>query len=94
MRNAVLRIGQRMDAETSTPEGATAGIEHAKLARAHRVDCDHQLAIDLDAGYIRSNDRSEKGSRWFSATVARLVGTGGAGVCHGYVSVVGVRGNW
>ena len=75
IRNAVLRVGQRMDAKTATPEGAPAGIERTKLPRAHRVDCDHPLAIELDAGYICSNDRSEKGSRWFSATVARLVGT-------------------
>jgi hypothetical protein len=39
----------------------------------------------LDAGYIRSTDRTETGSRWFSATVARLVGTQGAGVCHAFI---------
>lgn len=84
VRNAVLRIGQRMD-KTSTAENGPPGCERAKLARAHRVECNHQLAIELDAGYIRSNDRTETGSRWFSATVARLVGTEGAGVCHAFV---------
>lgn len=85
MRHAVLRIGQRIDAETATPEGANAEIERMKLPRAHRVECNHPLSIELDAGYICSNDRSKKGLRWFSATVARLVGTEGACICHGFV---------
>ena len=84
VRNTVRRIGQSM--EDAIVEPAAADPAHTKKSRgAHRVDCGHAIAITLDAGYIRSNDRSEKGSRWFSATVARLVGTEGAGVCHGYV---------
>jgi hypothetical protein len=70
--------------EDAIVEPAAADPARTKKSCAHRVDCGHAIAITLDAGYIRSNDRSEKGSRWFSATVARLVGTEGAGVCHGY----------
>ena len=84
VRNAVRRIGQHMD-KSATPEDAALDCDRAKLARAHRVEADHQLAIELDAGYIRSTDRTETGSRWFSATVARLVGTQGAGVCHAFI---------
>lgn len=85
IRNAVVRIGQRMDERTVETLAASAELERKKLDRAHRVETDHPLAIELDAGYIRSTDRSEAGSRWFSATVARLVGTEGAGVCHAFV---------
>ena len=85
IRNAVRRIGQRMDESTLETLAPSAELERKKLDRAHRVETDHQLAIELDAGYIRSTDRSEAGSRWFSATVARLVGKEGAGVCHAFV---------
>lgn len=85
VRNAVRRIGQRMDEEAAGEGSADAGIDRSTWDRAHRVDGTHQLAVELDAGYIRSNNRSDKGSRWFSATVARLIGTAGAGVCHGFV---------
>ena len=86
VRNAVHRIGTHMNNEATVKEDVDAKkIDRATWTRAHRVDGTHQLAVELDAGYIRSNDRSEKGSRWFSATVARLVGTDGAGVCHGFV---------
>lgn len=71
VRNAVRRIGQRMDERTVEKLAPSAELERKKLDRAHRVEMDHQLAIKLDAGYIRSTDRSEAGSRWFSATVAR-----------------------
>ena len=84
VRNAVRRIGQRMNEEATVKEDVDAEIDRATWARAHRVDGTPQLAVERDAGYIRSNDRSEKGSRWFSATVARLVGIEGAGVCHGF----------
>ena len=85
IRNAVRRIGQRMDESAVEAPAPSAELDRRKLDRAHRVETDHQLAIELDAGYIRSTDRSEAGSRWFSATVARLVGTEGAGVCHAFV---------
>lgn len=86
IRNAVRRIGQGMDESATQERAPCAEVERKKLDRAHRVDSSHHLAVEVDAGYIRSTDRSEAGSRWFSATVARLVGTEGAGVCHAFVS--------
>jgi len=74
IRNAVRQIGQRLDDEAAVEESADPGNERSTSDRAHRVDGTHQLAVTLDSGYIRSNDRSDKGSRWFSATVARLIG--------------------
>jgi len=86
VRNAVRRIGKHMNDEEAGKEYADAKkIGCATETRTHRVDGTHQLAVELDAGYIRSNDRSEKDSRWFIATVARLVWTEGAGVCHSFV---------
>jgi hypothetical protein len=79
VRNAVRCIGQRMNEEAMVKENVDARkVDRATWARALRVNGTHPLAVELDAGYLRSNDRSEKGSRRFSATIAHLVGTEGA----------------
>ena len=85
IRNAVRRIGQGMDGGKLEAPSPSAEPERKKLDREHRVGTDHKLAIELDAGYIHSTNPSEAGSRWFSATVARLVGAEGVGVCHAFV---------